>query len=106
MSRSGVSPETFRRRVASRIQRARWRLGWTQADAAHRIGLTARYFAEVERAQRNPTLDVLLSIAGGLRVKVADLVDVEPGPRLDLDALDVSRPPTGRKPTRSKPRSR
>lgn len=95
-----MSPETFRRRVAARIQRARWRLGWTQADAAHRVGLTFRYFAEVERAKRNPTLDVLLAIARGLKVHVADLVDVEPGPRVDLDSLDLTPPPTGRKPTR------
>ncbi len=101
-----MSPETFRRRVAARIQRARWRLGWTQADAAHRVGLTFRYFAEVERGKRNPTLDVLLSIARGLRVKVADRVDVEPGPRLDLDRLDVHPPPTGRKPTRAKKKRR
>lgn len=90
----------FRKRVARRIQRARWRLGWTQADAAHRVGLTFRYFAEVERAKRNPTLDVLLSIARGLKVRVADLVDVESGPRVDLDRLDVHPPPTGRKSTR------
>jgi transcriptional regulator with XRE-family HTH domain len=97
-----VSPEAFRKRVAGRIQRARWRLGWTQADAAHRIGVTFRYFAEVERGKRNPSLDVLLAVARGLRVKVADLVDVEPGPPLDLDALKLSPPPTGRKPTRVK----
>ena len=97
-----MSPETFRRKVAARIQKARWRLGWTQADAAHRVGLTFRYFAEIERAKRNPTLDVLLSIARGLKVRVADLVDVEPGPRVDLDLLKVSPPKTGRKPTRAR----
>lgn len=95
-----MSPETFRERVAARIQRARWRLGWTQADAAHRIGLTFRYFAEVERARRNPTLDVLFSIARGLEVRVADLVDVEAGPPADLDSPKLSPPKTGRKPVR------
>lgn len=100
----GVSPETFRKRVAARIQRARWHLGMTQADAAFRVGLTFRYFAEVERARRNPTLDVLFAIARGLKVRVADLVDVEPGPRVDLDRLDVKAPKTGRK--RTKPAKR
>ena len=99
-----MSPATFRKRIAARIQRARWRLGWTQADAAHRIGLTFRYFAEVERGKRNPTIDVLLAIARGLKVHVADLVDVEAGPRIDLDRLDVAPPKTGRKPTRVKRR--
>ena len=97
-----MSPETFRKRVASRIQRARWRLDLTQADAAHRVGLTFRYFAEVERARRNPTLDTLFAIARALRVKVADLVDVEPGARLDLDGLELEPPKTGRKPTRAR----
>ena len=95
-----MSPETFRRRVASRIQRARWRLGWTQADAAFKTGLTFRYFAEVERAKRNPTLDTLFAIARALKVKVADLVDVEPGPRVDLDGLKLAPPKTGRKPSK------
>ena len=99
-----MSPETFRRRVAARIQKARWHLGWTQADAAHRVGLTFRYFAEVERGKRNPTLDVLLAIARGLKVHVADLVDVEPGPRVDLDSLKLVPPKTGRKPTRARKR--
>jgi transcriptional regulator with XRE-family HTH domain len=81
------------------------RLGWTQADAAHHIGLTFRYFAEVERGHRNATLDVLFSIARGLKVRVADLVDVEPGPRLDLDAVKVAPLKTGRKPTRPVKRS-
>jgi transcriptional regulator with XRE-family HTH domain len=95
-----VRPETFRRKVAARIQRARWRLGMTQADAAFRVGLTFRYFAEVERARRNPTLDTLLAIATALKVRVADLVDVEAGEGIDLDALELAPPPTGRKPTK------
>ncbi len=100
-----MSPATFRQRVGARIQRARWMRGWTQADAAYEVGMTFRYFAEIERGRRNPTLDVLFAIARKLRVRVADLVDVEPGPRVDLDAMKLSPPKTGRKPTRE-PRRR
>lgn len=92
--------------MAARIKKARWRLGWTQADAAFRIGLTFRYFAEIERGHRNPSLATLLAIATALRVKVVDLVDVEPGPRIELDALTVNPPKTGRKPTRPEKHSR
>lgn len=92
--------ETLRKRVGVRIQRARWRLGLTQADTAFRVGLTFRYYAEIERGRRNPTLDTLYAISKALKVRVADLVDVEPGAAIDLDALDLTPPPTGRKRTR------
>ncbi len=100
-----MSPEVFRRKVAARIKKARWRLGWTQADAAFRVGLTFRYFAEVERGRRNPSLDTLLAIARALKVRVADLVDVEPGPRIDWETLRANPPKTGRKPSRASSRS-
>ncbi|MBP9111201.1 MAG: helix-turn-helix transcriptional regulator [Polyangiaceae bacterium] len=78
-------------------------MGITQADAAHRVGLTFRYYAELERGRlgRNPTLDTILAIATALKVTVADLVDVQAGPRVDLDALTLKAPKTGRK---AKPR--
>lgn len=87
-----MTPAAFRLKVAARIKKARWRLGWTQADAAFRVGLTFRYFAEVERGRRNPSLDTLLAIARALKVKVADLVDVEPGPRVELEKLQANPP--------------
>ncbi len=94
----GVTPTTFHRRVADRVRKARWRLGLTQEDAAVRTGLSARYFAEVERGLRNPSIGTLFSIAHALKVRVADLVDAEPGARIDLDAPEVKAPPLGRKP--------
>lgn len=86
--------------MAARIKKARWHLGWTQADAAFRIGLTFRYFAEVERGRRNPSLDTLFAIARALKVRVVDLVDVEPGSRVDLEALKPNPPKTGRRAVR------
>ena len=69
-----MSPKTFRDRVAARIKKARWRLGWTQADAAFKVGLTFRYFAEIERGRRNPSLDTLFAIARALKDKVWPLL--------------------------------
>jgi transcriptional regulator with XRE-family HTH domain len=80
------------------IRLARWRRGLDQEEAASKIGLSYRYFAEVERGVRNPTLDVLAAIAKALDVSVADLVDVESRPRVDLRALELEPPPRGRKP--------
>jgi transcriptional regulator with XRE-family HTH domain len=69
-----------------------------QEEAAVRIGLSYRYFAEIERGIRNPTLDVLGAIATALDVSVRDLVDVQDRPRVKLTQLDLSPPPKGRKP--------
>jgi transcriptional regulator with XRE-family HTH domain len=78
----------------------------TQADAADRVGLTPRYFAEVELGKRNPTLEVVFSIARALKVRVADLVDVESGQAVALDEMELAPPKTGRKPTAAKARRR
>ena len=93
-----MSPETLRKKVASRVRRARWRLGLTQEEAAVRAGVTMRYLAEIERGRRNPTLGVLYEIARVMKVALADFVDVGDAPRVALDALDLHPPPRGRKP--------
>ena len=93
-----MNPETFRRRVASRVRMARWRLGLTQEEAAVQAGVTMRYLAEIERGRRNPTLGVLFDIARIMKVAVADFVDVGDAPRVVLDELNLHPPPRGRKP--------
>lgn len=85
------------------IRLARWRKRLDQEQAAAKIGLSYRYFAEVERGVRNPTIDVLAAIAKALDVSVADLVDVESRKRIDLGKLDLVPPRRGRKP---KPKGR
>jgi transcriptional regulator with XRE-family HTH domain len=99
-----VDFEEFRRRVGANIQRARWLSGKTQEDMK---GVTLRYYQDIERGIRNPTLETLYVLAGELEVTVADLVNV-PGARastLRIDERKAIRPPAGRKP-RSHPRSR
>lgn len=92
-------PETFRRRVAKRIKLARWRLGLTQTEAAEKIRMGTKYFMEVERGTHDIGIEVLFRVARGLKVSVADLVDLGDA-RVDLDALKLAPPKTGRKPTR------
>lgn len=98
-----MATKTFRQRVGSMIRLARWRKNLDQEQAAAKIGLSYRYFAEIERGVRNPTLDVLAAIAKALDVSVADLVDVESRKRIDLGKLDLEPPRRGRKP---KPKGR
>lgn len=94
-----MSPEIFLRKVAARLRKARWRLGLTQEEAAVRSRVTMRYYAEIERGSRNPTVVTLFEIAHAMKVSFADLVDVEGLARVDLDELDVKPPARGRKPT-------
>ncbi len=98
-----VSPETFLLKMGTRLQRARWRLGLTQEEAAVRSKVTPRYYAEIERGRGNATILTFFEIAHALKVTLADLVEVEGAPRVALDNLDVHAPPRGRKP---KPRRR
>jgi transcriptional regulator with XRE-family HTH domain len=91
-----MTPATFRRKVAARIQRARWRLGLSQEVAAERVGLAPRYYADLERGNRNPTIETIFSVAHAFKVSVGDLVDVDGGPRVDLESLDLSPPKVGR----------
>jgi transcriptional regulator with XRE-family HTH domain len=94
-----VQLEDFRSRVGQRIKTARWVAGWTQEEAASRVGLTFRHYAEMERGRTNPTLETLHRIAGAMNVRVADLVNVEPDRRwVALDRANPKPPPRGRKP--------
>ena len=45
----------------------------TQEEVAERAGLNAKYYAQVERGQRNISIGSLLKIADGLGVSPADL---------------------------------
>jgi transcriptional regulator with XRE-family HTH domain len=86
--------------LGQNIRRARWAKGLTQQEvAAH--GLSFRYFQELERGQRNPTLRTLAELAEILGTTVAALVETEPGEqvrkRRTLAELPATAPKRGRK---------
>lgn len=87
----------FRSRVGENVRRARHLAGRTQEQVE---GITLRYYREIERGERNPSLEVLFALAQQFGVSVADLVDV-PGARLSTPRLEkrkpVSPPRPGRK---------
>jgi transcriptional regulator with XRE-family HTH domain len=60
--------------VAINIRRPRRNRGWTQEDLADRVGLSARYVGQIERAQASMTISVLGRIADALKVGPAELV--------------------------------
>lgn len=65
----------YTRAVGANVRKARLRRGLTQEQVAAR-GFTYRFFQELERGVRNPSLRMLHELATALDVTVADLVDV------------------------------
>ena len=58
--------------VAINVRRLRHDRGWTQEDLADRVGLSARYVGQIERAQASMTITVLGRIANALEVEAAN----------------------------------
>lgn len=92
---------TFLRRVGANIRKARWLQGLTQEEAAAGR-ISYRYYQEVERGERNPTLETLRTLSTILKVPVAVLVDVEPAKtdnvRAGFLAARPKAPKLGRRP--------
>jgi transcriptional regulator with XRE-family HTH domain len=62
-----------RRAFGDSVARLRQQRGWTQEELAERSDVHRSYLASIETGDRNPTLDVIVTLAHGLRVPVADL---------------------------------
>lgn len=60
--------------VATNVRRLRHVKGWTQEDLADRVGLSARYVGQVERAQASMSVTILGRLADALKVEASELV--------------------------------
>jgi transcriptional regulator with XRE-family HTH domain len=60
--------------VATNVRRLRNERGWTQEDLAGRVGLSARYVGQIERAQASMSVTVLGRLAKALKVDAGELV--------------------------------
>lgn len=63
----------FGRRVAC----LRKQLGMTQEEFAFTCGINRTYIGEIERGEKNISLDCINKIAVGLNIKLKDLFDYE-----------------------------
>jgi len=63
--------------LGTRIKALRKQRGWSQETLAERVGISTQYVSNIERGKENPTLDLLLRLAEGLRVSPADLFNFE-----------------------------
>jgi transcriptional regulator with XRE-family HTH domain len=95
----------FLKNFGRNLRQARWLAGKTQQEVAGE-GISYRWFVELERGQRNPTLRMVFELAQVLGVSPADLVDVSgarPG-KVRLSDRKAAPPRRGRKPTRERRR--
>lgn len=51
---------------AKNVVQRRRQMGMSQEELSHRVGVDVRYLGGIERAQRNPSLKVITSIAVAL----------------------------------------
>ncbi len=56
--------------LGKRIREERNKLHLTQEVLSEKIGITSYYLGELERGERTPSLDVLISIAASLKVSL------------------------------------
>jgi len=62
-------------RTAARLRKARQAKGMTQAEVAKRADISENHYAQVERAEKNPTVSTFKSIIKAIGVSSAELLD-------------------------------
>jgi transcriptional regulator with XRE-family HTH domain len=72
-ARLSYEQRAHRRAFGVSVSRLRHDRGWTQEVLAERADLHRSYLAAIETGGRNPSLDVIVKLAIGLRVTVAEL---------------------------------
>ena len=65
---------THQRRFADNLREARNKAGISQEELAERAGLHRTYISQLERGLKSPSLDVIVALARGLRVKPLEFV--------------------------------
>lgn len=66
---------TLRQKFGSRVKELRLASGLSQEAFADKCGFARSYMSRVERGGANPSLDAIEALAGGLKVRVAELFD-------------------------------
>jgi transcriptional regulator with XRE-family HTH domain len=60
--------------LSANIRKHRKRKGWSQERLAEETGLHRTYVSGVERATRNPTVEIVGKLAKALGIKASDLL--------------------------------
>ena len=73
-----------------RVREMRAKRGLTQQQLGEAAGVNYKYLGSIERGTENPTLAVIAKLAGALKVRPAELLDlghVETDPRVLRDCI-------------------
>lgn len=62
--------------IGIRIKRLRQERKLSQESLAERVGISPKYVSSIERGKENPTLDIVIKLAGALHVEVEDVFTV------------------------------
>lgn len=63
------------KRTATKLRKARRDAGLTQAEVAKRAGISETYYAQIERAEKNPTTSIFVKIVRVIGVSADDILD-------------------------------
>jgi len=74
--------------VGENIRLLRKKRGLSQEQLAFRADINASYMGQVERGEKNPTIDVLSKIAHALQTPLEKIVNVESSPDAEDDTDD------------------
>lgn len=69
-----MAGKSFGVRLGARLRARREALGWSQAELAEKVGISANYVGVLERGLKLPTLDTLVVLARRLGVPVSELL--------------------------------
>jgi transcriptional regulator with XRE-family HTH domain len=77
LSTAGERVMDERKQLGQRIRHLRRVRGDTQERLAERMDINPKYLSSIERGEENPTLDLLIRLATGLRVELYELFQFE-----------------------------
>ena len=62
-------------RTATRLRKARQAKSMTQAEVAKKAGISENHYAQIERAEKNPTVSTFKSIIKAIGVPSSEILD-------------------------------
>lgn len=60
--------------LGKKVQRQRKKIGLSQEDVAHKVGISRAYMGYIEQGRNVPSLEVLQKVAKVLKIKLNELL--------------------------------